>query len=142
MTESRPAHEVAAARTRFRDVTGMVRTTLTGRCPACSGASMFAGAYTLHATCPTCGVRFERDPGTFLGALAVGYGLTILALVATCAALLLRFGAFPGFMWTLIALAVVYVLLVYRLAKSWWTWWMYAAGFVYRDDDPAHAHLG
>lgn len=137
-----PPADVVPARTRFRDVVGMVRTTLTGRCPACNEAGIFASVYTLHELCPACHVRFERDPGSFLGSLAVAYGLTILALATTSVVMLVRFGAFPGLMWVLIGLAAAYVLLLYRLAKAWWTWWMYAAGFVYRDDEPPTAHLG
>ena len=113
----------------------MLRTTLQGRCPACGQASVFAGAYRLKATCPSCGVRFERDPGHFLGALAVAYGLGVLAVAALAVVLVQRFGLFAGLEWVLIAGAAVIVPLLYRPAKAWWLWWTWAAGFVYRDDD-------
>jgi uncharacterized protein (DUF983 family) len=127
---------------RFLDVAKMTRVTATGRCPACERASAFRGPYTLHATCPACGVRFERDPGSFLGALAVAYGLAVAILAVVATALLLRYGAFEGLALVLVAVAVAAVLLVYRPAKAWWTWWMWAAGFVYRDDDPPAARKG
>jgi uncharacterized protein (DUF983 family) len=120
----------------------MTRITWTGRCPACERASAFRGPYTLHATCPSCGVRYERDPGSFLGALAVAYGLAVAILAAVATVLVLRYGAFEGLALVLVAVAVAAVLLVYRPAKAWWTWWMWAAGFVTRDDDPSDLRTG
>ena len=120
----------------FADVGRMVRTTLTGRCPACGRASAFAGPYRLHATCPACGVRFERDEGSFLGALAVGYGLAILVLLAYALIAIPRYGLSDPVVAGLVIVAVVTVPIVYRPAKAWWLWWMWAAGFVHRDDAP------
>lgn len=118
----------------FADVGRMVRTTVTGRCPACGRASAFAGLYRLHETCPSCGVRFERDEGSFLGALAVGYGLAILVLVAYGLMVIPRYGLSDAVVVGLVAVSIAAVLLVYRPAKAWWLWWMWAAGFVHRDD--------
>lgn len=126
----------------FADVGRMVRTTLTGRCPACGRASAFAGPYRLRATCPACGVRFERDEGSFLGALAVGYGFAILVLLAYALIVIPRFGLSDGVVVGLVVVAVVSVLVVYRPAKSWWLWWMWAAGFVHRDDAPPAQRKG
>ncbi len=124
-------------RVRWWDVRGMAHTTLTGRCPACHAESAFEGAYRVREVCGACGVRFERDEGSFLGALAVAYGFTILVLLALLAWLLPRFGLFDGLGLTLIAVAVVTVPVVYRPAKAWWLWWLWAAGFVKRDDEVA-----
>lgn len=127
---------------RFLDPVKMTRITLTGRCPACERTSAFRGPYSLHETCPACGVRFERDPGSFLGALAVAYGLAVLILAAVATVLWVRYGAFEGLAFVLVGVAVIAVLLVYRPAKAWWLWWMWAAGFVHRDDDPPSARNG
>jgi uncharacterized protein (DUF983 family) len=126
----------------FADVGRMARTTLTGRCPACERASAFAGPYRLHATCPSCGVRFERDAGSFLGSLAVGYGLAILALVAYAAIVIPRYGLSDAVVAGLVAVALVAVPVLYRPAKAWWLWWMWAAGFVHRDDAASGDRVG
>lgn len=118
----------------FADLGRMARTTLTGRCPACEEASAFSGLYRLHATCPNCGVRFERDDGSFLGALAVGYGFAILVLIGYLLIVIPRYGLSDAVVVGLVAVSVVSVLIVYRPAKAWWLWWMWAAGFVHRDD--------
>ena len=38
----------------------------------------------MHERCPVCDLRFEREPGYFLGAMYVSYalGLVIIALIA------------------------------------------------------------
>lgn len=126
----------------FADVGRMLRTTLTGRCPACGRASAFDGLYRLKETCSACGVRFERDEGSFLGALAVGYGFTLLVLAAYAWIVIPRYGLGDGVVAGLVVVAVAAVLLVYRPAKAWWLWWTWAAGFVQRDDEPSSRRNG
>lgn len=142
MDRSNVSHHAHVDYAGFRDVGGMLTTTLTGRCPACRRASAFRSLYVLHETCPACGVRFERDAGSFLGALAVAYGLAIAILVAFSLLTVPRYGLFDGLAFALVAVAVVAVLAVYRPAKAWWLWWMWAAGFVHRDDVPAALRKG
>src|SRR5580704_71742 len=62
------------------------------RCPRCrSGAifrySIFRGFPRMHERCPVCDLKFEREPGYFLGAMYVSYGLA-LVIIALIAALL------------------------------------------------------
>lgn len=120
----------------------MMRTVATGRCPACARASAFKNLYRLHDTCPACGVRFERDEGSFLGSLAVTYGLSIVALAGFALLTIPRFGLSNGVVAGLTAVAIASVLALYRPAKAWWLWWLWAAGFVYRDDATARGRHG
>ena len=46
-----------------------------------------AGFPKMHERCPVCGLRFEREPGYFLGAMYISYALG-LAIIAIIAALL------------------------------------------------------
>jgi hypothetical protein len=41
----------------------------------------------MHDYCPTCGLRFNREPGYFLGAMYISYGLALVVIVALGAAL-------------------------------------------------------
>ncbi len=59
------------------------------RCPRCRTGtifrySIFRGFPKMHDRCPVCDLRFEREPGYFLGAMYVSYalGLVIVALLA------------------------------------------------------------
>jgi uncharacterized protein (DUF983 family) len=56
------------------DIRAMVR----GACPRCGEGAIFRapvwrGALAMHERCPACGLKFEREPGYFLGALYVSY---------------------------------------------------------------------
>lgn len=109
-----------------------------GGCPACGGPGAFAGAYALRERCLRCGVRFERDPGSWLGAMVLAYGLAILACLLVAWWVLARAsGLVATLEWWLVATGVATVLLVYRPVKGWWLWCMWAAGWVHRDgEDP------
>jgi uncharacterized protein (DUF983 family) len=48
------------------------------RCPRCLQGPVFAGLFRMHAQCPVCGLRFEREPGYFTGAMYLSYGLALL----------------------------------------------------------------
>jgi len=59
------------------------------RCPRCRVGSIFLysifrGFPRMHERCPVCDLRFEREPGYFLGAMYVSYalGLVVIALMA------------------------------------------------------------
>ena len=49
--------------------------------------SVFLGFPKMNARCPVCHLRFEREPGYFLGAMYISYGLGVL-IIASIAAIL------------------------------------------------------
>ena len=54
------------------------------RCPECGEGRIFASRWQMNPTCPVCGIRFERGPGYFTGAMYFSYALGIpLILVGT-----------------------------------------------------------
>ncbi len=62
------------------------------RCPRCRAGnifrhSIFRGFPKMHERCPVCDLKFEREPGYFLGAMYVSYGLGVV-IVAIIAGLL------------------------------------------------------
>ena len=62
------------------------------RCPRCRlgrifRGSIFRGFPKMYERCEICNLKFEREPGYFLGAMYVSYGLA-LATIAMIAALL------------------------------------------------------
>jgi uncharacterized protein (DUF983 family) len=64
------------------------------RCPRCRIGgiflySIFRGFPKMHERCPVCDLKFEREPGYFLGAMYVSYALGIV-IVASIAAVLWR----------------------------------------------------
>jgi uncharacterized protein (DUF983 family) len=67
-----PVHRLAEAGT-FRVLVRGVRK----RCPRCGERRIFDGFFTLKTRCPTCDLRFEKEEGGFLGAMALNYAVAI-----------------------------------------------------------------
>ena len=68
------------------------RDMLLQRCPRCRIGgifrySMFRGFPKMNERCPVCDLRFDREPGYFLGAMYVSYGIGVV-FVAVVAAIL------------------------------------------------------
>jgi uncharacterized protein (DUF983 family) len=99
----------------------MLRRAFGLRCPRCGTGRLFAGRFAMHETCTHCGLRFEREPGYFVGAIYVSYAVTAVAALGVPILLdvLLGLG-----MWTQVAigcsLAVVVPLGFFRYARSLW----------------------
>lgn len=52
------------------------------RCPRCRvgsifRSSIFRGLPKMYERCAVCGLKFEREPGYFLGAMYISYGLAL-----------------------------------------------------------------
>ena len=52
------------------------------RCPRCGVGRVFDGVYRVAPRCPACGLVFEREPGYFVGAIYLNYGVTVLTALA------------------------------------------------------------
>jgi len=54
------------------------------RCPRCRTGKIFRKSLFLfpdmHERCPACDLKFEREPGYFLGAMYIGYGLALVTI--------------------------------------------------------------
>ena len=51
------------------------------RCPRCCEGRIYERGFKMHARCPVCGLVFEREPGYFIGALYLSYGMASLILL-------------------------------------------------------------
>ena len=86
-------------------------------CPRCRAARMFrksiwAGFPKMWERCPNCGLRFNREPGYFLGAMYISYGLALFTIVGLG---LLLWAATP---WSLQKITLWAVLLFLPLAPT------------------------
>ena len=75
----------------------------------------------MNERCPHCGVKFEREPGFFLGSIYINYGLTALIVSVAYPVLL--------FVWGLperplligaVAFTVLFPILLFPWARSLW----------------------
>ena len=51
------------------------------RCPRCGERGIFVSWFRLKARCPVCGLRFEKEEGGFLGAMAINYAVAVFLWV-------------------------------------------------------------
>jgi uncharacterized protein (DUF983 family) len=53
-------------------------------CPECREGKVFQGFFNfkMNPRCPVCGLKFEREPGYFLGSMYLSYALGGAAVVA------------------------------------------------------------
>lgn len=96
---------------------------LSHRCPNCGEHTLFkAGTwFELNRTCPSCRLKLERDEGSFLGAMSLNYGVTLVGFLVPVL-LLYLFGVISGMTASVVAgVGAVFVpALFYRSSRSWW----------------------
>jgi uncharacterized protein (DUF983 family) len=94
------------------------------RCPRCCQGKIYQAGFRMHTRCPVCDLLFDREPGYFLGALYISYGMsTVLLLLG----LWIGHAWFPDFDlgWLVLVLGVLYlpiVPLMTRYARVLWIW--------------------
>lgn len=101
-------------------------------CPLCGQGRMFKGLIAMHERCPNCNVKFEREPGFFLGSIYINYGITaVVTSVVYLGLMFSKWGSDLQQMGIAVAIAVILPILLHRHARSLW------AGFdQWRDPQP------
>ncbi len=91
------------------------------RCPACGQTKLFANWIRMHKKCNACGLKYEREPGYFLGSIYVNYGLTALLVTALYFSLFFSEWVSPQAALALVAaFAVIFPMWFFRYARSIW----------------------
>jgi uncharacterized protein (DUF983 family) len=80
-SEHKPNEPASSARRRQPTIGVLWRRALRLRCPACGGAPIFRGWFTMNDTCAACGRRLNRDAGYLLGSIYFNYGITATLVV-------------------------------------------------------------
>jgi uncharacterized protein (DUF983 family) len=91
------------------------------RCPRCGQGRLFKGLIRMNTDCANCHLRYERDPGYFLGSIYINYGLT--ALLVTAGYLGIFFSGITDpqtALWVVTALALAFPIWFFRYARSLW----------------------
>ena len=47
------------------------------RCPRCGAGPLYTKPFKMRDTCPSCGLKFEREQGYFVGAIYINYAATV-----------------------------------------------------------------
>lgn len=90
------------------------------RCPRCLEGPVFRRFIFMNATCPACGLKFEREPGYFTGAMYVSYTLGIVTTAPLYFAFL-YFGLHPGLILGITSVQLlVCIPLFFRYSRVLW----------------------
>lgn len=92
-------------------------------CPRCGGGGIFSNWAALHEHCTTCGFKFEREPGYWVGALIVNMAVSLFVFLVTLVGGIAI--TWPEPPWNLLSAATIGVMLVvpivfYPWSKSIW----------------------
>ena len=100
------------------------------RCPRCCRGRIYETGMRMHPRCPVCDLVYEREPGYFMGALYISYGISsiVLMLALWIAHLLLPDFDLGWLILILCALYVPFVPLVTRDARVLWIYFDRWAG--------------
>jgi uncharacterized protein (DUF983 family) len=95
---------------------------LTNCCPNCGGGRLFkkGALFQLNDECPDCRLRFEKDEGFFLGAMALNYGVTVVVFLVPV--VLAWYAGWIGghlAVGLAIGLSLVMPMVLYRSSRSW-----------------------
>jgi len=91
-------------------------------CPNCGNKTLFRAdkVFELNKSCPSCGLKIEKDEGFFLGAMSLNYGVTCACFLAPIA--LLWYNKILGDTMAAIlglAAALIVPVALYRSSRSW-----------------------
>lgn len=76
----------------------------------------------MHDKCSDCGYYFEREPGYFLGAMYVSYGLAVFQGILTFLLVSFLFPSLPtiGVMLAVMSVIILFAFFNYKLARVIW----------------------
>lgn len=114
-------------------VRGFLPAVLHGKCPNCRHDYMYRNWIHVKAVCDHCGVRYERDPGSFLVLLGLNYMLAIVVTGLVAWVLIANYGLFRGITPILASVGLLSVVAFYHVTKSAYIWILWVFGFVYND---------
>jgi len=91
------------------------------RCPRCGEGKLFIGLFKMHEHCPACNLKYERDPGYFLGSAYINYALTAMILTPSYFTLHFGFDLENRILFVpLAAFCILFPLFFFRYARGLW----------------------
>lgn len=89
------------------------------RCPECREGKVFGGFMHMNQRCAVCGLRFEREPGYFYGAMYLSYALAFV--LSSYWIVLLVMGVNPIIVVLLPAIQIILMIpLTFRYSRVAW----------------------
>jgi uncharacterized protein (DUF983 family) len=92
------------------------------RCPKCRRGLVFRKRLAMYNLCPACGMKFEREPGYFIGAMYISYAFAAF-FIGVVSFLVKLVMPELEFAWTVLAAAILmlpFVPAMIRYSKIIW----------------------
>ena len=117
----------------FQRIRRIVWRGLTLSCPRCGQRTLFSGFFQMNEACAGCALKFEREPGYFVGAIYINYAATtVLAIGGFLALDALTTLSLTAQMIAWSVFAIVFPLLFFRHSKSLWL----AIDYIFNPEEP------
>jgi uncharacterized protein (DUF983 family) len=96
---------------------------LTRRCPRCGGGKLFQRWFRMVPDCPHCGLHFEREPGYWVGAVAIN--TMVIGMVFTIITVTVSAATIPDIPWVTLLMAELPLMAIgpgafYPYSKTLW----------------------
>ncbi len=108
-----------------------------GKCPQCRQGDMFISSalklsefHKMNDNCPVCGLKFEREPGFFTGAMYVNYAFSVALIVAVGIALTV-FDTYTlqAFLISIVSLVLLLLPFLFRYSRILFLYWFGAVSY-------------
>ena len=120
---------------------------LEARCPRCREGKMFVfpafripNFSQMHTHCPHCNLRFEVEPGFFIGAMYISYAMSIAVFVVVAALVYLIFNN-PEFYYYMVAIPLMVLILLPVMYRYSRVLFLYGFGGVKHEKEDTHSRL-
>jgi len=109
---------------------------LHAKCPQCRSGNMFKHKWwqvskfiKFYQNCPSCNLRFDREPGFFHGAMYISYAMIVAMVTIVCLTLFILFNKPPLeiYIYTIAFLNIILVPIFFRYSR---VLYLYAFGGV------------
>jgi uncharacterized protein (DUF983 family) len=91
------------------------------RCPLCGTGKLFRTWFKMLPSCSHCRLKFEREPGYYLGSIYINYGLTAVLMTAGyMLGIVFKWAAPSVLLWTAFAFTIVFPLLMFPFSRALW----------------------
>ena len=115
------------------------RAVLNGLCPQCRKGKVFrkpfyslTGFDDMYEHCPHCGLRYEIEPGYFIGAMYVSYAVSGGVALVLGFSLFYLFGDPDGWVYTVVIVLAMLIISPVNFRISRIVWLHYVAGIKYQ----------
>ena len=112
---------------------------LNGLCPQCRTGKIFEYPFysltkfdRMYEKCPHCGLRYEIEPGYFVGAMYVSYAVSGGVALVLSFALFFLAGDPPGWVYAAVVITAMILIVPVNFRVSRVVWLYYVAGIQYR----------